>query len=121
MTENDYMNYCLQKQGAREKLLFKEGIPACTVGGKMFGVLVKNQGSYGLILKGTSDLSQALRQKYTGIKIPKNFDDRYWNLVLFNSDIPKEEILFLIDLSYKIVHDSLSKRIQRDLSSQSKG
>ncbi len=36
----------------------------------------------------------------------------YWNLVLLDKDVPDDEILFLIDLSYDLMFNSLTKNVQ---------
>lgn len=115
MTLEDFMNYCLQKKGAKKEYIFKELIPVCTVGNKKFCVLCESEASYGLILKSDPELNHALRQKYEGIRIPRTFDSRYWNIITIDSDIPSAEILFLIDLSYNIVFNSLTKKVQKTL------
>lgn len=115
MTQVEVMEYCLQKVGAIKEYIFKERIPACTVGGKKFCVFIELEDDWGLALKSEIKLNQVLRQKYHGIKIPKTFDSRYWNIVLLNADVPYDEIIYLIDLSYNIVFDSLAKKKQREL------
>ena len=112
MDHLDGINHCLKKIGAKETFIFKERVQTCTVGNKKFCVVCKVNGAYGFALKSDAELNLVLRQKYAGIVLPRHFDNRYWNIVMLESDIPDDEIFYLIDLSYRLVFSSLSKKVQ---------
>jgi len=112
----DGINYCLSKTGAKEDFIFNDKMQVFTVGNKQFCRVYEVNGEKAFVLKSDPELNLALRQMYKGILLPTNLDNCLWNVVLLDSDVPDEEILFLIDQSYNIMFYALTKKIQKELT-----
>lgn len=110
MEYRDSVKYCLSKVGAKEEYIFGDKMQAFTVGGKQFCRVYEIDGKKGLVLKSEPEHNCILRQKFKGILLPENLDNQYWNVVLLKSDVPDDEILFLIDQSYNIMFNALTKK-----------
>jgi predicted DNA-binding protein (MmcQ/YjbR family) len=115
MKINKAMEYCLSKKGAEEAYPFDMVTIVFKLGGKMFGLVYDRDGEIGLNLKCDSELSLALRQQYEGIIPGYHMNKKHWNTVIFEKDVPDEEIYRLIDLSYDIVYKSLSKKVRDEI------
>lgn len=115
MTREEAVQYALSKKGAKETYPFDEETLVFKVGGKMFGLVYERQGDVGLNLKCDPDFSQVLRQQYEGIFPGYHMNKKHWNTILFDSDVPDDEVINLIDISYDIVFKSLTKKIQKEV------
>lgn len=115
MKINKAMEYCLSKKGAEEAYPFDMVTIVFKLGGKMFGLVYDRDGEIGLNLKCDPELSLALRQQYEGIIPGYHMNKKHWNTVIFEKDVPDEEIYRLIDLSYDIVYKSLSKKVRDEI------
>jgi len=45
-----------------------------------------------------------------------NMNKKHWNTVLFESDVPDDEIVNLLNLSYEIVFKTLTKKLQKEIN-----
>lgn len=109
------VSYCLSMKGAQEAYPFDESTLVFKVAGKMFGLVYNRDGEEGLNLKCDPDLNLALRDQYDGVIPGYHMNKNHWNTVLFNKDVPDEEIIKLIDISYDIVVKSLSKKLRSEI------
>lgn len=115
MTAEQAINYCLSKRDAVETYPFDEKTLVFKIGhaNKMFGLLYKREEEVGINLKLDPELAEILRYKYDGIIPAFHMNKKHWSTVLFQHDVPDEEIYNLIDLSYDIVFRSLTKKLQK--------
>ncbi len=104
------VQYCLNKPYAEETYPFGEETLVFKVGDKMFGLVYDRDDEIGLNLKCDPESALALREKYSGIIPGYHMNKQHWNTVIFNQDVPDEEIYKLMDYSYEIVYKSLSKK-----------
>ncbi len=115
MTVQEAIRYCLSKKGAEETYPLDETTLVFKVGGKMFGLVYDHDGGLGLNLKADPELNLVLRQQYKGVFPGYHMNKRHWNSVLFDSDVPDDEILRFVDISYDIVFKSLTKKLQKEI------
>jgi predicted DNA-binding protein (MmcQ/YjbR family) len=119
VTVQEAINYCLAKKGAIETYPFDESTLVFKVGHgatyKMFALVYDHEGGLGLNLKADPELNLVLRQQYQGVFPGYHMNKKHWNTVLFNSDVSDEEIIKFIDISYQIVFESLTKKIQKEI------
>jgi len=109
------IRYSLTKKGAKETYPFDETTLVFKVGGKMFGLVYERDGDVGLNLKCDPELSLVLRQQYEGVFPGYHMNKKHWNTVLFDSDVPDNEIYNFVDISYDIVFKSLTKKVQKEI------
>jgi len=115
MTVNEAVKYALSKKGAEETYPFDETTLVFKVAGKMFGLVYDHKGQLGLNLKCDPELNLVLRQQYEGVFPGYHMNKKHWNTILFDSDVPDEEIYKFVDISYDIVFKSLTKKLQKSV------
>ncbi|WXR61913.1 MmcQ/YjbR family DNA-binding protein [Peptostreptococcaceae bacterium AGR-M142] len=115
MKIEEAIKYCLNKKGAKETYPFDEETLVFKVGNKMFGLVYDRNDEIGLNLKCDVDLSLALRHQYEGIIPGYHMNKKHWNTIIFDKDVPDEEIIRLINISYELVFKSLTKKVQKEI------
>jgi predicted DNA-binding protein (MmcQ/YjbR family) len=112
--ENLYV-YCLTKKGATEHFPFDEDTLVFKVGGKMFALSSLSQwekGEPSVNLKCDPERAEELRGQYDEIKPGWHMSKIHWNTVTINNEVPDTLVKELIDHSYDLVHNSLTKKMQ---------
>ncbi|MGB3366923.1 MAG: MmcQ/YjbR family DNA-binding protein [Acidaminobacteraceae bacterium] len=119
MNVEEAIKYCMSKKGAMETYPFDATTLVFKVGNKitnkMFGLVYERSGEVGLNLKCDPELSLVLRAQYEGVFPGYHMNKKHWNTVLFESDVPDDEIRKFIDISYEIVLKSLTKKLQKEI------
>lgn len=110
----DICDYCLSKYGAVLELPFGPS-PACfKVGGKIFAQLYPDK----LTLKCTLSQGQLFRSLWPGVVVRgyhcPPVQQPYWNTFDL-SQFPEDELPNMIDLAYRAVLDSFSKRKREEI------
>ncbi|QQE76350.1 MmcQ/YjbR family DNA-binding protein [Brevibacillus composti] len=108
-------SYCLGKKGATEDFPFGHDVHVMKVGGKMFALLTANENGVQIGLKCEPDLADALRQQYPAIVPGYHLNQRHWITVTVDGSIPEPELLGLIDLSYHLVDQGLTRVIKHQI------
>ena len=67
-------------------------------------------------LKCIPELAIELREEYHSIKPGWHMNKKHWNTVEINGDTTDKKIYELIDLSYDLVVNSLTKKLKEELS-----
>lgn len=111
MTFEELKNHCLSKAGAYIDFPFDDRTIVFKIGPKMFALsdIKDSEEKQRVNLKCNPDLASDLRNMYKGIIPGWHMNKKHWNTVMLNEDVEKEEILKLIDHSYKLVFKSLKK------------
>jgi predicted DNA-binding protein (MmcQ/YjbR family) len=109
-----------KKPGARaEPVPTPRGAPTPAVMyklmGKMFAIL-SVRGDAFVIVKSDPMLVDLLRQKYTGVGHRSHLDRRCWISVELDADVPMAEIRKLIEGSYDLIHEKLTKKQKEELA-----
>ncbi len=120
MDIQDYYDYCLAKKGVTEHFPFDEDTLVFKVGGKMFALSSLSQwekGEAGVNLKCDPEKALELRADYQGVQPGYHMSKVHWNTVAINSDVPLSLLKELIDHSYKLVFNSLTKKLQAEITS----
>jgi predicted DNA-binding protein (MmcQ/YjbR family) len=112
-----FRNYCLAKKGVTESFPFDEQTLVFKVMGKMFALTGLEHIPARANLKCDPDRSVTLRSEYDGMILPGyHMSKLHWNTVILEGNIPFSLICELIDHSYDLVVDSLTKKIKEDLN-----
>ena len=114
MNISDFREYCLAKKGATESFPFDEKTLVFKVI-KMFA-LTDIEGFKSVNLKCNPERAIELRETYQGIKPGFHMNKTHWNTVSIDSDVPEKLILELIDHSYDLIVNSLTKKQNNELS-----
>jgi len=118
MNLETYYEYCLSKNGVTEHFPFDENILVFKVGGKMFALssLIQwEQGIPSVNLKCNPERSQELRAEYESIQPGYHMSKVHWNTIIINQEVSDKMIKELIDHSYLLVFQSLTKKIQLEI------
>jgi predicted DNA-binding protein (MmcQ/YjbR family) len=109
MDLKEFKEYCLRKKGVTETFPFDDETLVLKVGSKMFALTNINKQILEINLKCDPFMSQDLRSEYSSIKPGYHMNKTHWNTITVDGTIPKDKLLFLIDLSYDLVYKGLKK------------
>lgn len=104
-------NYCFSKPGAVEDYPFGEETLVVKVMGKMFALIPLDLQDEAprISLKCDPALAEILRNIYDAVQPGYHLNKRHWNTVTVDGSIPDQEIYDMVDQSYQLVVQSLSK------------
>lgn len=109
-------DYCLSKPLATEDSAFgPEGL-LFRVYGKIFAYLDLDRPDL-VVVKCDPDRAVELRDRYAGVVPAWHWNKKYWNELHFDTDVPDEVILSLIDHSLDEVLKKLPKKIRLEYAS----
>lgn len=109
MDIEDIRNYCLQKLGVTEELPFDEDTPVYKVMGKIF--LISNLTPPSSInIKCDPERAIELRERFDAVTPGYHMNKTHWNTIQLNGSISPNIIRELIDHSYDLVLNKLSKK-----------
>ena len=109
--------YLLAKPGAEAGYPFGPGALVFKVGGKMFALLAEDSEPETINLKCDPDESLALRAAHKGIMPGYHMDKRHWNTLTLDGSLPDDLVLELMDESYTLVANGLTKAVREKLFS----
>jgi predicted DNA-binding protein (MmcQ/YjbR family) len=118
MNLETYYEYCLSKKGVTEHFPFDQDTLVFKVGGKMFALSSLNQwekGEPSVNLKCNPDYALELRAQYSDVQPAYHMSKVHWNTVVINSEVSDKFVKELIDDSYQLVFNSLTKKIQSEI------
>jgi predicted DNA-binding protein (MmcQ/YjbR family) len=97
----------LAKPGAEETYPWGDAELVCKVGGKAFAFIGLSAGTVGVKCGATA---QEWRDRYPDAITPTSHIGRYgWNTVVIDGEVPADEVLELLDVSYDNVVAGLPK------------
>ena len=105
----EFREHCLTKPGATEETPFGPDVLVFKVGGKMFALASLDEVPTTVNLKCDPDLALDLRDRYEQIKPGYHMNKKHWNTVEIESGIPAVELRRMIDHSYELVVNNLSR------------
>ena len=115
MNIEEYRDYCITKKGVTEAFPFDESTLVFKVMGKMFALTGVDSFDY-INLKCDPENAVELREQYNGVKPGYHMSKVHWNSVYLNSDVSDKIVYDLIDNSYQLVVNSLTKKLQAELN-----
>ncbi|NOK62500.1 MAG: MmcQ/YjbR family DNA-binding protein [Chloroflexi bacterium AL-W] len=114
---DDLRAYLQSKAGTFEDFPFGPEPLVAKVRGKMFALVSFRKSPLRISLKCDPNYAIVLRETYPAIQAGYHLNKRHWNTVTLDGSIPEEEVLKMIDQSYKLVVKSLPKAQQQNLES----
>ncbi len=115
MDAESIRDYCLQKMSATESFPFGADTLVFKVKGKIFLLLALNANPLSFNAKCDADQAIELREKYEFIKPGYHMNKKLWNTITIVSGVQNKLIREMIDNSYKLVVQSLPKKLQEQL------
>lgn len=121
MNIEEFRNYCLSLPHVTEKMPFltvndaySRDILCFYIGSKWF-CYVNIQVFDRCCLKSTPENAVELRVQYEGIRPAWHMNKRMWNDVYFDTDVPDKKIQELVQSSYSLVCQTLTKKERENL------
>jgi predicted DNA-binding protein (MmcQ/YjbR family) len=112
---DEIRNYCLSLKGTEERFPFDDVTLVFTIGNKIFA-LTDTEVFKNINLKCDPEKAIELRETYQAVKPGYHMNKKHWNTIDLNSDIQKADLLALISHSYDLVFNSLSKKLQHEIT-----
>ena len=114
MKLQEIIDYCSVKKGVTQEFPFNDDTLVFKVMGKMFGLIGLNP-PYSMNLKCDPIYAIALRHKYKGVRSGYHMNKKHWNTIDLNSDVPDDEFFSMVDDSYNLVTNGLTKAQREEL------
>jgi predicted DNA-binding protein (MmcQ/YjbR family) len=115
MDAESIREYCFKKKQVTESFPFGNGTLVFKIKGKIFLLLVLDQELLKFNAKCDPSRAIELREQYEYIQPGYHMNKKLWNTITVNSTIPSQLIKRIIDDSYNLVINSLSKKEQEEL------
>ena len=118
MNIEEFRDYCLAKKGVTESFPFDEHTLVFKVMGKMFALSGLERIPPQVNLKCDPERSVELREEYDGLIYGAyHMSKLLWNTVEIDSNVPRDLLYELIDHSYDLVVQGLTKKLKEELNS----
>jgi predicted DNA-binding protein (MmcQ/YjbR family) len=115
MTRDELQNYCLSLTGTGEDFPFGPQAAVYKVMNKMFAILPVDETPQTISLKCDPIEVPLLREKYEAVRGGYHLNKTHWNTVTINSDLPDELVLEMVEDSYLLVRQKLTKKVKAEL------
>jgi predicted DNA-binding protein (MmcQ/YjbR family) len=115
VTLNSVESWCAEHQHATRGFPFGEQAAVYKVGGKMFATVALDATPTHVTLKVDPDDGEVLRQQYACIREGYYMNKRHWITVELAPELDVKLVQELIADSYRIVYDSLTKKLRESL------
>ena len=124
MTHEELLQYCLTKKGAYIDHPFGPDSDIVKVKKRIFAQLFFLHDTPMITVNGSALMNDFFRNVYPdyvkrGYHCPP-VQQPYFNTIDLSGDVPDEQLLVMIDESYKYVVGKLPKKVQRELEDESK-
>lgn len=117
MNIEEFRTYCLSKKAATESFPFDKTTLVFKVMNKMFALTGLEHQPAKVNLKCDPERSVSLREEFYGLINPGfHMSKLHWNTVEIEKNLPNDLIIELIDHSYDLVVNGLTKKLKEQLS-----
>ncbi len=110
MDIESFRDYCLKKKGVEEAFPFDEVTLVFKVMGKIFAATGLDNTELKVNLKCDPERAIELREQYEEVQPGWHMNKKHWNTVKFDGDLEEALLLELIDHSYDLVVQKLSRK-----------
>lgn len=116
MNNERFDEYCLAKKGVEKDFKVEWGWTRYLIRGKMFAVICRDkEGRDIFTLKSEPMFGQFLRDQYEDIVPGYYMNKEHWNSVYVEGNVPGDVVKQMIDKSYELVLQTLSKKVQKEI------
>ena len=115
MNRNELRDYCLSMIGAVEAFPFGVEVAVFKVKGKMFALLPVIADPMTISLKSDPIEAVMLREMYQAVQPGYHLNKKHWNTVTLDGEVPDERVCEMIEDSYTLVRQSLTRKDQQAL------
>jgi predicted DNA-binding protein (MmcQ/YjbR family) len=104
--------YLLLKPGARRDMPFGADVLVIKVLSKMFALIAWQDDPLAITLKTDPVDALILRRQYAAVKPGYHMNKKHWNTVTLDGSLPSDEVRRMIDDSYELVVQGMTRRDQ---------
>ncbi len=118
MNLDNYYEFCISKKAATEHFPFDEDTLVFKVGNKMFALANLSgfeNGNPTANLKCDPNRAQELRAEFEDIQPGYHMSKVHWNTINLNKNVSDKIVFELINHSYQLVFESLTKKLQSEI------
>ena len=115
MNIEQFRNYCLSKKHVTESFPFDEVTLVFKVANKMFALAGLEHHPSTVNLKCDPEKAIELRAQYSDVIEGFHMSKKHWNTITIEGDLSSKLIEELIDHSYNLVVNGLTKKLQKEL------
>ena len=112
---DEVRSLCAAKRGAVETHPFGPGVAVYKVGGRMFALVPHDGDPPTVNLKCDPEWSELLRNAYAAVRPGYHQNKKHWNTVVLDGSVPDDEVQELVDHSYELVVEALSRNARATL------
>jgi predicted DNA-binding protein (MmcQ/YjbR family) len=116
MDAEELRDRCLSCLGSREEFPFGPETSVFKVAGKIFALLRVTEQPLRVSLKCDPALAEELRKAHAAVIPGYHLNKRHWNTVTIDGSLPDQVISEMIEDSYDLVVNTLSRARQRALA-----
>lgn len=112
--QGEIITYGFSKKGATEDYPFGPDPLVMKVGGKMFALISKSGEKQisSISLKCDPVIAENLREQHAAIQPGYHLNKKHWNSVILDGSLTISDVQDMIDHSYELVYNSLSKAMR---------
>lgn len=111
--------YCLSKRGVEKDYKVEWEATRYMIRGKMFAMVGRDKNKKEIItLKCDPQFGKALREEYEHIVPGYYMNKEHWNSVYIDGDVPDDVLKQMTDMSYQLILESLSKKVQKEINQE---
>ena len=110
-----FRTYCLSKKGVTEEFPFDETTLVFKVMGKMFALTGLDRTPFSVNLKCDPDKAIDFREYHSEIQPGYHMNKKHWNTVNFSGSLATNLLIELIDHSYALVVNGLTRKGKQEL------
>ena len=114
MNREQVKHYLMSRKASEETFPFGAEVAVFKVLDKMFALLPIDD-PLSVSLKCDPEFAEVLRDTYDAVQPGYHLSKRHWNTVTIDGSIPDDEIEEMIDASYRLVVEKMTKKDQRKL------
>lgn len=115
MNIEQFRNYCLSKKHVTESFPFDEVTLVFKVANKMFALAGLEHHPSTVNLKCDPEKAIELRAQYSDVIEGFHMSKKHWNTITIEGNLSNKLIEELIDHSYNLVVNGLTKKLQKEL------
>lgn len=110
-------SYCLAKKGVEEDYKAEWDAIRYTIRGKMFAMIGNDgEGKPIISVKLEPDYGEELHNRYKDITPGYYMNKTHWSSMLLGGNVPEDVLKNMLDQSYLLVFNSLSKKLQKEIN-----
>jgi predicted DNA-binding protein (MmcQ/YjbR family) len=109
-------DYCVSKKGVEKDYKVEWEATRFMIGGKIFAMKGGDKDKKPIItLKCEPLFGQLLREQHEHIVAGYYMNKEHWNSVYIQGDVPDDILKQMVDMSYELVLNTLSKKVHKSL------